>query len=65
MHIGLLEVIIILLVLLTIGGPIWIIFQWVNYYNRKNNNALTIAKERYAKGEISNDEFMTIKKNIS
>ena len=58
------------LLLLVIGIPvglIWAVFQWVRYFNRNKSgtNALEIAKERYAKGEISKAEFEEIKKNIS
>jgi len=53
------------IMLLVFGGPIWVIFQGVKYYSRKQNGALGIAAVRYAKGEISKAEFEEIKKNIS
>ena len=53
------------IMVIVIGGPIWVIFQWVKYYSHKDNGALGMAKERYAKGEISDAEFTKIKKNIS
>ncbi len=52
------------IMLLVFGGPIWVIFQWVKYYSRKNDDALGMAKERYARGEISQAEFEDIKKTI-
>jgi uncharacterized membrane protein len=60
---GFLEIIVIML--LVFGGPIWIVFQWVKYYSRKNNDALGIAKQRYARGEIDKDAYEEIKGTIS
>ena len=38
---------------------------WMHGEHYGNSNALDIAKERYAKGEINHDEFEKIKKNLS
>jgi putative membrane protein len=35
------------------------------WHSTATHDALDIAKERYAKGEISHEEFETIKKNLS
>ncbi|WP_331775531.1 SHOCT domain-containing protein [Sulfurospirillum sp. 1612] len=35
-----------------------------NYRETKSNNALEILEERFAKGEISKEEFLDMKKTI-
>jgi len=35
-----------------------------NYRETKSNNALEILEERFAKGEISKEEFLNMKKTI-
>ena len=52
------------IMLLIFGGLVWVIFQWVKYYNRKNNNALETARQRYAKGEIDKAAYEDIKKTL-
>ena len=47
---------------------IWGIVSFINYISRsskgKSNNAEEILKERYAKGELTKDQFETMKKDI-
>jgi putative membrane protein len=47
-------------------GIAWIIVQWVKFFSKKKDNRtpLDIAKERYAKGEITKDELEEIKRNL-
>ncbi len=50
-----------------IGLIVWVVSRLLNRTNgtvgeRRGGAALEIAKERYAKGEISPEEFETIKK---
>lgn len=52
-----------------IGLIIWLVIRTVNqgghtYYPPQKNTALDILKERYAKGEISKEEFEEKKKDI-
>ncbi len=61
------DIIWILIVQLVIaGGVVWIVVQWVKSFNKKKDNRppLDIAKERYAKGEITKDELEEIKRNL-
>jgi putative membrane protein len=47
-------------------GIAWIIVQWVKFFSKKKGTGtpLDIAKERYAKGEITKDELEEIKRNL-
>ena len=67
MKFGSMEIFFVLMVVGMWGGLIWIVVHWVRYFNRNKNNGdtLNLAKQRYARGEISKDEFEDIKKNIS
>jgi putative membrane protein len=58
-----------ILVVLFWGGIIALIFWGVNKLTRQHGSsgektALDIAKERYARGEISREQFEEIKKNL-
>ncbi|NLL90121.1 MAG: SHOCT domain-containing protein [Dehalococcoidales bacterium] len=47
-------------------GIAWIIVQWVKLFSKKKETRppLDIAKERYAKGEITKEELDEIKRNL-
>ena len=56
------------IVVIGTGSSLWgwsRLFKLSGYYYTKNKDPLRIAKERYAKGEISVAEFQNIKKNIA
>jgi len=52
-----------LLFLLIIGIVLYFIFG-KKYKTKHSKSALDIAKERYAKGEVTKEEFEQIKKDI-
>lgn len=47
---------------------IWVVYhvslKWINTHGQPSNNAINIAKERYAKGEISHEEYQKLVKNL-
>jgi putative membrane protein len=47
-----------------IGLAIWLVLR-VTGRSSKGNGALSIARERYARGEISKEEFDRIRKDLS
>lgn len=55
-----------ILLLVLIGAGVYLIFTGSRRPGRaERDRALTIAGERYARGEISREEFAEIKKTIS
>ncbi len=64
--IGPMEIVIVLMIIGMWVGLIWIVVQWVRFFTRKKGggNALDIARERYAKGEIDKAAYEEIKKTI-
>lgn len=48
---------------------IWVVYQFLNKNrnsaNTKSENAMDILKERYAKGEITKEEYETMKKDLN
>jgi len=58
-----------IIVILIIIGIVWLIKSLVNRSNRNvvshvNNRSIEILNERYAKGEITKEEYETIKKSL-
>jgi putative membrane protein len=47
-----------------IGFAVWVVAR-VTGRSSRGNGALSIARERYARGEISKEEFDRIKKDLS
>ena len=56
-----------LLMILFWGAVIWLIFSLINaaQSNKKDEDALTILKKRYASGEISKKQYEEMKKEIN
>jgi len=57
------------IVILIIIGIVWLIKSLMNRSNRNvvsqvNNRSIEILNERYAKGEITKEEYETIKKSL-
>lgn len=48
-----------------IGLGIWAIKKFTNAGNSSKRDALDIARERYARGEITKEEFEQIKRTLS
>jgi len=46
------------------GGVVWVVVQWVTFFSKKKDTPIDIAKERYARGEITKDELEEIKSNL-
>lgn len=44
---------------------VWLVRRIGGQGTARSSDALSIAQERYAKGEISHEEFEKIKKNLS
>jgi putative membrane protein len=57
---------IILIQLVMVGVVVWLIVQWVKFFSKKKDTRTPhdIAKERYAKGEITKEELEEIKRNL-
>ena len=50
---------------LLVAFIVWMVREVDNKNSRSSSNALEILKERYAKGEISKEEFEEKKKDLS
>lgn len=57
--------VVVLLIILFITA-FWAFAQWIKFFaGRQYRTPLTIAEERYARGEITKVELAEIKKNLS
>ncbi len=65
--IGPLEIVLILIIIGIWAGLFWAAYRFIRFLIQKNttDNAVNVAKERYARGEITREEFEEIKRNIS
>ncbi len=57
-------VLIFLLIFAVVAGVKWIWGQRIPFVRENGESALDILKKRYAKGEINQDEFDRIKRDI-
>jgi len=48
-----------------IGFGLWLISRWVRGSDSDGNGALAVARDRYAKGEISREEFDRLRRDLS
>ncbi len=48
-----------------IGLGVWLISRWVRGSGSDGNGALALARERYARGEISKEEFERLRRDLS
>ena len=73
MTMGPLELALILIIFIVPIALIYALVRLILYFSherrfphgKQNNDAISLAKERYAKGEISKDEFEEIKQTIN
>ena len=48
-----------------IGFGVWLISRWARSSDYSGNGALAVARERYARGEISKEEFERLRRDLS
>ncbi len=42
----------------------WLLYKWARGSDSGGNGALAVARERYARGEISKEEFESLKRDL-